>query len=130
MIEKGRVKKMLNVTGKYVSVFEAEDKGNFVQANLSTSKKNKDGTYTNMYWRARFVGEAYEPAKELVDKDKIHILRGAIENKFDKEWDRLYITVVIFRFKKNNTTLSPDSNGISEEMENEEQIITDEDLPN
>lgn len=121
--------KMLNVTGKYVSVFEVVDKGNFVQANLSTSKKNQDGSYTNMYWKARFVGEAYAPAKALVDKDKIHILRGAIENKFDKEWDRLYVTVVIFRFKKSNAALSPDSNGMPEEMENGEHNVTDEDLP-
>jgi len=120
---------MLNVTGKYVSVFEAEDKGNFVQANLSTSKKNKDGSYTNMYWRARFVGEAYEAAKKLVDKDKIQILRGAIENKFDKEWDRLYVTVLVFRFKKNNGFQSPDSNRKPLEKENDEQEVFGEEMP-
>lgn len=113
---KGRAIEMLNVTGKYISVFEADDKGNYVQANLSTSKKNQDGSYTNMYWKARFVGEAYEPAKVLEDKDKIQILRGAVENKFDKEKDKLYVTVVIFRFKKINVNQSPDSNGKKEQL--------------
>lgn len=108
---------MLNVTGKYVSVFEAEDKEKFVQANLSTSKKNQDGSYTNMYWKARFVGDAYEPAKALVDKDKIHILRGAVENKFDKEKDKLYVTIVIFSFKKIGANQSPGSNNTDGQKE-------------
>ncbi len=114
---------MLNVTGKYVSVFEVEDKGNYVQANLSTSKKNKDGSYTNNYWKARFVGEAYQPAKELISKDKIHILKGAIENHYDKDWDKLYVTVLVFRFKKSSAIQSPDSH---EDSANDKEF---EDVP-
>lgn len=89
---------MLNVTGKYVSVYDVEDKGNYVQAKLRTGRKNKDGSYTNMTWRARFVGNANEPAKNLQDKERIEIVNGIIENSFDangKQWHN----VVIFDFK-------------------------------
>lgn len=91
---------MLNVTGKYVSVFEVEAKERYCTANLSTFKKNTDNTYTNMYWKARFVGKAFGKAKELKDKDKIEITNGIIENNYDKEKDKLWVTVTIFEFEK------------------------------
>lgn len=91
---------MLNVTGKYISVFEVEEREKYCIANLSTSKKNTDNTYTNMYWRARFVGKAFDKAKKLKDKDKIEITNGIIENNYDKEKDKLWVTVTIFEFKK------------------------------
>lgn len=91
---------MLNVTGKYVSVFEVEEKEKYCTANLSTSKKNTNNTYTNMYWKARFVGKASDKAKKLKDKDKIEITNGIIENNYDKGKDKLWVTVTIFEFKK------------------------------
>lgn len=93
---------MFNITAKYVSVFQPEDKGKFVQANLSTSKKNEDGTYKNMYWIAKFVGKAREAASQLKDKDKIEIINGAIENFYDKDKDKLYVNVTVFDFKMQN----------------------------
>lgn len=100
---------MLNVTGKYVTVFDPAIKPNIsdkiVFANISTSKKNtKDGqlSYANMSWRARFVGEAFAPANELKSKDKINILRGAIENNYDKEKKTLFVEVIIFDFCLSN----------------------------
>ncbi|MEG2110060.1 MAG: hypothetical protein RRY19_09765 [Clostridium sp.] len=91
---------MLNVTGKYVSVFDVVEKEKFVAANITTSKKNQDNTYTNMYWKARFVGEAKTKALELKDKDKIEIKNGVIENQYDKEKNKLWVTVTIFEFIK------------------------------
>lgn len=91
---------MFNITGKYVSVFEVEDKGKYCTANLSTSKKNNDNTYTNMYWKARFVGKAFDSAKKLKDKDKIEVTNGIIENNYDKEKEKLWVTVTIFEFEK------------------------------
>ncbi|MGL5381741.1 hypothetical protein [Clostridium sp.] len=91
---------MLNVTAKYVSVFDVVDKEKYVGANITTSKKNQDNTYTNMYWKARFVGTAKEKAKELVNKDRIEIKNGVIENQYDKENNKLWVTVIIFDFEK------------------------------
>lgn len=90
---------MLNITAKYVSIFKPEEKGKYVQANLSTSKKLQNGEYKNMYWIAHFVGDSFEKAKKLKDKDKIEITNGIIENTFDKEKDKLYVNVTIFDFK-------------------------------
>lgn len=90
---------MLNITGKYVSVFEVEVKEKYCTANLSTSKKNTDGTYTNMYWKARFVGKAFDKAKKLKDKDKIEITNGIIENSYDKEKEKLWVIVTVFEFE-------------------------------
>lgn len=89
---------MLNVTGKYIRVFDVEDKGRYVQAKLSTSKKNQDGDYVHMPWIARFVGNATEAAKELQNKDKIEITNGIIENNYDNN-NRLWHKVVIFGFR-------------------------------
>ncbi len=84
---------------KYVSVFTIDIKEKYVAANLTTGKKNPDKAYTNMYWKARFVGEeAYEKAKALKDKDKIEILKGTIENTYDKETKNLWVNVTIFQF--------------------------------
>lgn len=101
----------LNITGKYITVFQVEDKGNYIQANLSTGKKNQDGTYTNMSWRARFVGKCKEKAKLLGDKDKIEIISGTVENSYNKEKKALYVNVTVFDFnlmQANKTEIQPD----------------------
>ena len=89
---------MLNVTGKFVSVFKVEDKGKYSVSNLTTSKKKQDNTYENMYWRARYVGAAHQKSLSLKDKDKIEITQAVIENNYDKENKTLWVTVVIFDF--------------------------------
>lgn len=93
---------MFNITGKYISVFEIEDKGKYCMVNLSTPKKNKDDTYSYMYWKGKFVGKSYEKAKKLKDRDKIEITNGIIENNYDKENEKLWVIVTIFEFNKMN----------------------------
>jgi len=93
----------LNITGKFVSVFQAEEKPerakNTVFANLSTSEKKEDGTYENMYWKAKFVGKAYEAAKELKDADKVNIISGLITNEYNKKTEKTWVEVVVFEFE-------------------------------
>lgn len=95
---------MLNVSNtKFVSVFDIEDKGNFLTANLTTTKiinKVEKKDYETMRWKARFVGDCKEEAKKLDNKDKIEITNGALENKYYKEKQQAYYTVVIFDFEK------------------------------
>lgn len=102
---------MLNITGKFVTVFQPQIKLNvserMVFANLSTSKKNTRGgevSYDNMSWRGRFVGDAFEPSKALRDGDKIDITSGMITNKYDKEKQQLYVDVTIFDFAMSDTS--------------------------
>ena len=50
-------------TGKYpavVTVWAIEDKETYAQVRMSTSSKNKDGTYTSSNWSfIHFIGKAY-----------------------------------------------------------------------
>lgn len=85
------------------TVFDAkreEKRKNTVIANISTYE-GKDQEDNNRYcsWKARFVGDAFEPALNLADKDKIVITSGKIENNYNKEQERLYVIVTIFDFE-------------------------------
>ncbi len=88
---------MLNITGKYISVFDVTEKDRYIQANLSSSKKQRDGSYKHMSWRARFVGNAVDSARALQNKDKIEITNGLIENNVDDN-GRYWYNVIIFDF--------------------------------
>lgn len=97
---------MLNITGRYVTVFNPEIKldvsEHTVFANLNTSRKDNrttPPTYKTSSWlNARFVGEAFEPAKALRNKDKIDIIRGAITNEKSESNGKFYNELVIFEF--------------------------------
>lgn len=89
----------MNITDTKVTVFDAEDKGKYVQANLSEGRKNQDGTWTNMSWRTRFVGKCKDRASGLQDKDKITITNGIVTNEYNKEQKRVYVNVVVFEFE-------------------------------
>lgn len=106
---------MLNITGKYITVFQPQIdlniSGKMVFANISSSKKDtrtNPPTYTNMSWKAKFVGEAFESAKALRDKDKIDIVKGVISNTYDKEKGKLYVDVTIFEFLMSDTKKKED----------------------
>lgn len=92
---------MLNIKDtRFVSTFEVEpvEGKNVVKANLSTSKKNGQ-EYINMYWKGRFVGQAYDKALTLQHGSKIDIINGVIENNYDKENKKAWYTVTIFDFE-------------------------------
>lgn len=97
---------MLQVKEQTVMVWdvkEAENVKNTVTANISTSKMIKNGETEErkyMSWPTKFVGKAYEPAKDLIDKDIIKIKEAGIENYYSKENEKLYVTLVIFDFEK------------------------------
>ena len=77
-----------------------EKRKNTVLANISTYEgKDQEGNSQYCSWRARFVGSAYERALGLEDKDRIVIKSGKIENNYNKEQERLYVTVTIFDFE-------------------------------
>ena len=58
------------------------------------------------FLRARFVGEAYEDALDLEDKDRIIIQSGIVDNVYNKEKEKLYVTVTIFRFENDEEATS------------------------
>ncbi|NCE98099.1 hypothetical protein [Emergencia sp. 1XD21-10] len=86
------------------TVFDAkieENRKDTVIATISTFEgKDKDGNNRYCSWRARFVGDAYENALNLVDKDRIIITSGKVENNYIKKTKRLYVNVTIFDFEE------------------------------
>ena len=87
---------MLNVTGKYVKVWEVKESGKVVKLSLSSSKKNKDNKYENSSWRGRAVGNCFEKAKSLKKEDMIEIISAGIA-KYEYEGKR-YDIITIFDF--------------------------------
>ena len=92
---------MLNITDTFATVWDTTVEEKYVQASISTSKKNPttESGYENMSWRARFVGKCVDAAKELTRGTRITIKNGTVENRYDKETKTLYVNVVIFDFE-------------------------------
>ena len=110
---------------KYITVFDPENKGNYIQTNLSTGKKDKDGNWTNMNWLgARFVGKAKEQAEKLNSKDKIEIKSGLVENVYKKDTKQTFINVVIFEFEFMEKKPKNDDSGLEQF-----QAMDDDSLP-
>lgn len=84
------------------NVWDVVVEDRYVKANLSTAQKDsrEESGYRHMSWHTRFVGNAYEKAKTLTDKTRIEIPDGdaKIENRYDKETGKLYVTLVVFDF--------------------------------
>lgn len=95
---------MILFNNVYATVWEVEDKGNFVKGRISTSEKNKEGKYVNSYWFVTFVGKAKESALALSTKDRIKITSGKISNTTTGEGKnkKTYTNVTIFEFENVN----------------------------
>ncbi len=76
----------MNCSGKYLKVWEVEDKGNVKLVNLGDSRKNKQGEFENCTWfRCLFVGDASR--KQIAVDDKIEILSGQVfMEKYNEKW--------------------------------------------
>lgn len=86
----------LNIAGKG-KVFKVADRGNFVTASLSTSKK-VNNEWVSEWFNLKFVGHAGAGAKYLQDKDTIEIIKGILESR--KVEDKTYISIVVFEYEK------------------------------
>ena len=81
------------------TIFEPVVKEKYVQAKLSTGKKNQDGSWTNMSWNIRFIGKCYDQASHLKEKDKVELRSGYVENTYNKESKKSYVNVIVFEFE-------------------------------
>lgn len=90
-----------NQEARVFSIKEAEHRKNTIRANISTYEgKTQDDKSKYSSWNTYFVGEAYEKAKELEDKDKIILTKAKVENNYDKSKEQLYLTLTVFDFEK------------------------------
>lgn len=102
---------MINFNNTYASTFSVEDKGTYVKARLSTSRKDQNGNYVNSYWNAMFFGKCKEEAKSLTDKSRIHITSAGVSNEpyTDAEGEKKsYCSVKIFDFELLGSNTSSD----------------------
>ena len=120
---------MLNVSKSNATVWKVENKGKYCSGRVSSSKKDRrTGNYVNSNWNVRFIGHSFEPAKALKEKDKITITNGFIENIWDKENNRNWLTLVVFDFeyseqaKQANASNSASSSGDYVEVETEPEL--------
>jgi hypothetical protein len=100
----------------YAKVWKVENKGNYHEVQMSTSKKNKQ---TDQYETdfssnfVRFIGTAHEQAKTLSDGDRIKIGNCETTNKYDKEKKVTYTNYLVFSYEMadgQNTGKSPKAN--------------------
>jgi hypothetical protein len=90
-----------DVKGTIFEPKESEKKKNTVTANFSTYEgKEKDGSAKYSSWIIYFVGNAFQPAKELKTKDLIKLTNAKIENSFNKETKKNFIWITVFSFEK------------------------------
>lgn len=92
----------MNLGENKATVFEPkkdENRKNTVRATISTYE-GEDADQGKKYssWYARFVGDAYKKAIKLKNKDKIDITSAKIENSYNKDTEKLYVTVTVFDF--------------------------------
>lgn len=100
----------MNISGKFLKVWEVEDKGSLKLVNLGDSRKNRDGSYDKWTWfKCAFVGKA----KDLPIKkgDTIEIVSGIIyQEKYNDKWQT---RVTIFDA---NVTAATGSSGFEDDV--------------
>jgi len=82
----------------YMKVWSTENKGKYVKAQVSTSRKDKEGQYINSSWFANFVGQCAGDAENLSRGDSIKVLSGQLENKKTED-GKIYTNMTIFAFE-------------------------------
>ena len=76
---------MIFITESYGTVFEPKVEEKVVRARYSTSEKNQNGDYINSSWNIVFLGGALEKAKQLKDRQRIHINKAKLTNRSYKD---------------------------------------------
>lgn len=88
----------MQITGKYLRVFEVTVKDKHVEITLSEGEKQQDNTWKNYFWNnVRFVGKCKDNAMSLQKGDTIEITSGKI-TPFKSEKGNYYLNTVVFDF--------------------------------
>jgi len=123
---------MIYIKDQRANVWTIENKGNYTQVKLGTSRKDKQtGEYKNSNWSfVRFVGEAHKKAQSLSEKDRIVIKGGGISQEpyTDQQGNRAWPKspqIVVFDFEM----YTPDSKPSSGGMDTPPMVEESEELP-
>lgn len=91
--------------GAYATVWEVKKgNGNFTDARISTSKKNKQTEQyeTDFSGFVRLIGNAHQKAASLNEKDRIKLGDCEVTNHYDKEKKITYTNFAVFDFENAN----------------------------
>ena len=89
-------------TGNYARIWEVTDKGRYLEAKMSVSKRNKATGKYEQEWSAfgvRLVGHAANQAKEMTFPASVQLGSCDVTNKYDKEKKITYTNYVVFDFQ-------------------------------
>lgn len=119
--------------GAYATVWSVEDKGNYTDARITISRKDKstDKYKEEFQGYVRLVGQAHQEASVLQERSRIKINACDVTTFYSKEKQRSYTTFVIFEFETQNNVGNanqPDSTAKSNATESD-NIESDDDLP-
>ena len=129
---------MIFITESYGTVFEPKVEEKVVRARYSTSEKNQNGDYINSSWNIVFLGGALEKAKQLKDRQRIHINKAKLTNRSykDKEGNsNWWMQITAFDFDilehgtKSNNNNTTDKTVNKSKQADKPQEIDEDDLP-
>jgi hypothetical protein len=101
-----------------------EEKEKYATVKVSTGDKQKDGSYVNTNWFARFVGKAFEKLNQLESKDKIKI-SGKVSNPYNKDDKKSYLNLVVFDFEFSDTTKNTSAENEKSDSSDDETLPFD-----
>ena len=129
---------MIFITESYGTVFEPKVEEKVVRARYSTSEKNQNGDCINSSWNIVFLGGALEKAKQLKDRQRIHINKAKLTNRSykDKEGNsKWWMQITAFDFDilehgtKSNNNNTTDKTVNKSKQADKPQEIDEDDLP-
>lgn len=64
---------------QYATIWQVENKGNYSEVRMSTSRKDRDDNYKNSNWSfVRFIGKAHEAVQSIPERTRVTI-RGGLD---------------------------------------------------
>lgn len=93
------------------------ESGKYIDVQITTSEKNKNGEYENSSWIARVIGHALNSLKGIKERDRIKITSFKMSNIYDKEKNRSFLKMLILEATfadKKTTNSASNSNKTSE----------------
>lgn len=129
--------------GGFARVWKVEDKGKYSEVQLSTSKKNKDGTYETDFQDGfvRFIGAAHNKIKDVDIPEKgltIQITLNDTTTNYSQKTKTKYVNYVVFDFEvydgssgstKSETNTKTTTKVATKKKEKTVVEDTEEDLP-
>lgn len=85
--------------GKVFSVREVEKCINCITADFSLYERREKSRAVYSRWKINFVGEAYNLAKKLEERDEIILLQAKIEKFYNKDVNEMFIFITCYQFR-------------------------------